>query len=135
MICTLYNPVTKIGKIGTLIFLQRVIMEYSFTTLFWKVRNIRIVIQFHSMILNILPEMGQILIITNCSQNQGSLLKSQKKICAPATCGLCLHKTYRLKIIRTFSNKIWLFMQNIGGGSISIQISMATPKLPFSSIH
>ena len=51
------------------------------------------------MILNILPEMGQILIITNCSQNQGSLLKSQKKICAPATCGLWLHKTYGSKII------------------------------------
>ena len=74
-------------------------MEYSFTVLFWKVRNIRIVIQFHSMMLNILPEMGQILIITNCSQKSRITTKKPKKICALATCGLWLHKTYGSKII------------------------------------
>ena len=134
MICTLYNPVTKIGKIGTLIFLQRVIMEYSFTTLFWKVRNIRIVIQFYSMMLNILPEMGQTLVIT--IKNQGSLLKSQRKFVHQlrVDCGY-IKLTDQKSYLRTISNKIWLFMMNIGGGSISIQISMATPKLPFSSIH
>ena len=131
-------------------------------------------IQFHSIMLNILPEMGRILIITNCSQNQGSLLKSQRKfvhikliknhkdifkqdlaflssafsekttnIWKNLPLVLTNQLIYLVNIKtrgRFFSNFVAFsqclnFMQNIGGGSISIQISMATPKLPFSSIH